>query len=427
MLGLTLILGGAALIGRGMSFPGALALLPVAGALMLIASGDDAIINRRVLTNRLAVFFGLISYPLYLWHWPLISFAYIIDHGHPLKAFLVLCLIALSILLAWLTWRFIERPLRFGGRRRRNTAVLAAGMIAAGAAGFGIWQTDGFPARYPLLPDLSVARINAAIGNGIFKPTPSMQERKVEGITVSRIGSGRHSVLFIGDSVIYQYGPRVQALLDQGRLDATVYFAVGPSCPPVPGVIRSGLFAFCNHLPRVAARLVAKQHIETVIIGANWAGYQTGDIDVSRDGTRLSMTSTAGIDAFYANLAAEVRAMIKAQREVYLVLAPVADARFNPQGMIVRSPVGFRVERGVLKGVPVDMLRAARAGIDGRLEAVASATGARVLDPLPDICGSGPICSAFFDRDHPKFADGLHLQPDFVEHHLLIFDHILTK
>ena len=427
ILGLALILGAAAWFNRTMPVPGILALAPVGGALALIAAGPAALVNRSVLSNRIAVFIGLISYPLYLWHWPLISFAYIIDNGRPLKPLLVLILLAISCLLAWLTQRLVERPLRFGRNRRRNTLILSLCMSAIAASGLAVWAGRGFPDRYPRLPALSVARINAAIGAGVFKPTPGMHTRKMDGIVVSRIGAGGAPVLFTGDSVIYQYGPRVQELLDQGRLHRTVYFAAGASCAPVPGVVRTGGFAFCNHLSAVAAALIAARHIGTIVIGAAWGGYQNPAIGIRRHGVLLRMGNPAGADAFYANLEDEIRRLVRADHRVYLVLTPAANGRFNPQEMITRSVLGFHVDRNVLKGVPVRLLRAGDGTINRRLRAVATAAGATILDPLQDVCGSGPVCYAFYGRGRPKFVDGLHLTPGFVAHHIRVFDSILTR
>lgn len=425
--GFALILGSALLINRSMAFPGGLALLPVAGCLMLLAAGPAALVNRSVLANRSAVFIGVISYPLYLWHWPFFSFAYIIDHGRALKAFLVLGLIATSVLLAWLTYRFVECPLRFGDNRRRNTAVLVVLMTAAGAAGLMTWSARGFPARYPAMPRLSVAGINAAIGDGIFKPTPSMRVRKEDGITISRIGSGRDRVLFTGDSVIYQYGPRVQQLLDEGRLQSTVYFVVGPSCAPVPDVMRDDDFAFCKNLISVATRLIDTKHIGTIVIGANWAGYQNSSIDIVRDGIRMEMSGGGAIAAFYANLQDEVARLVRTHHKVALVLDPVGNKVFNPQSMIRRSAVGFEINYDVVRGVPISALLAAVSTVDRRLTKIAAATGAQILNPIPDICGEGLVCSAFFGAGKPKFSDAVHLRPEFVAHHVKIFDRLLTN
>jgi peptidoglycan/LPS O-acetylase OafA/YrhL len=425
-LGLTLILGSAVSFDQSMPFPGALALLPVLGSILLLAAGPGALMNRTLLAARPAVFVGTISYPLYLWHWPLISYCYIIDRGHRLHVFLVLCLIAAAIVLAWATYRFVERPIRYGSAARRNALTLLAGVLTVSCAGIAAYSSGGFPARLGSLPDLTVAKINAAVDDGIFRPTRSMAVRKVDGITVASIGTGAGNVLFTGDSVVFQYGPRVQHLFDQGQLRHGVVFAVGPSCPPVPGIIRTGPFANCNHLQAVASAIVASQHIQTIILGANWGGYGVDYITIKRNNVTHNMASPAGITDFYANLEAAAAAYVATGKTVYLVLAPVSNPEFDPSLMVKRSAFGFAVNLDLRNGVPLSTLIGASALVNVRLTAIARRTGARTLDPLPDVCG-GASCSPFFDHGDPKFADGLHLRPGFVTTHITLFDPILTR
>ena len=127
-------------------FPGAWAAVPVAGAFLVIAAGQRAWLNRVLLANRVAVFFGLISFPLYLWHWPLLAFARIIEGGTPERGVRITAVLT-AILLATLTWRFIERPLRFGGNGKTKAIALAAVVAALGCAGYAAWRMGGLPAR----------------------------------------------------------------------------------------------------------------------------------------------------------------------------------------------------------------------------------------------------------------------------------------
>ncbi|MBQ6657204.1 MAG: acyltransferase [Ottowia sp.] len=133
-------------ITKATPFPGAWAAVPVAGAFLVIAAGQRAWLNRVVLGNRVAVFFGLISFPLYLWHWPLLAFARIIDGGKPASAVRVAAVLT-AIVLAWLTWRFIERPLRFGGHGKAKAIALAVVVAVLGSVGYLTWRVGGFPAR----------------------------------------------------------------------------------------------------------------------------------------------------------------------------------------------------------------------------------------------------------------------------------------
>ena len=133
-------------ITKATPFPGAWAAVPVAGAFLLIAAGQRAWLNRVVLGNRVAVFFGLISFPLYLWHWPLLAFARIIEGGTPARGVRIAAVLA-AILLAWLTWRFIERPLRFGGHGKVKAVALAITVAALGCAGYVTYRMYGLPNR----------------------------------------------------------------------------------------------------------------------------------------------------------------------------------------------------------------------------------------------------------------------------------------
>ncbi|MBS0639796.1 MAG: acyltransferase [Proteobacteria bacterium] len=130
-IGGALIGGAVLLLDNQKPFPGWRALLPTLGATLLIAAGPRAWVNRNLLSLRVAVFFGLISYPLYLWHWPILAFMKIdsgADISRPVRAAAVLAAVA----LAWATYRFIERPIRFGGHRTAKAGGLAVAMAAIG-------------------------------------------------------------------------------------------------------------------------------------------------------------------------------------------------------------------------------------------------------------------------------------------------------
>lgn len=128
------------------AFPGWWALFPVAGAYFIIAAGPNGWINREILSNKVLVWFGLISFPLYLWHWPLLSFSNIIK-AHNVSAYWRWISIGLSVLLAWLTYRFIEKPLRFAKNEKPVTIFLIGAMILMAAVGKVCQKQDGFTFR----------------------------------------------------------------------------------------------------------------------------------------------------------------------------------------------------------------------------------------------------------------------------------------
>jgi hypothetical protein len=150
-LGLLLLLG-AMLALPERNFPGWWALIPTAGAAMLVFSGHDVWINRTVLSNKALVFVGLISYPLYLWHWPILSFARL-TIAHSSNDLVRIGLIAAAFFLAWLTYEFVEKPIRFGHTRFPPRALAASlaglAMLVVTPLGLSTLVAKGLPGRFP--------------------------------------------------------------------------------------------------------------------------------------------------------------------------------------------------------------------------------------------------------------------------------------
>lgn len=122
-------------ITKDVSFPGIWAVIPVLGSILIIIAGPRAWINRRILSNKIVVWFGLISFPLYLWHWPILSFARVIESEVPSRTIRLLLLL-LSILLAWLTVKFVEKPFRYGDAKVKLKLVILSGSVLV-LAGIG--------------------------------------------------------------------------------------------------------------------------------------------------------------------------------------------------------------------------------------------------------------------------------------------------
>lgn len=143
--GLLLVIAAVALISRNLPYPGWRALLPVCGTSLIILAGPRAIANRFVLSNKALVFVGLISYPLYLWLWPLLSFGHIIESSQP-AAWVRAALLAVSFGLAFATYRYIEIPIRYGRRTWLIPAALTAALLGIGVMGYRIYDLKGIRA-----------------------------------------------------------------------------------------------------------------------------------------------------------------------------------------------------------------------------------------------------------------------------------------
>lgn len=152
LLGLGLIAVPCITYSEQMQFPGLAALPPCLGACFLIFAGThDRTLVGRILSSRVAVAIGLVSYSLYLWHWPLYVYARYVSWG-PLSPGVIAMLYVASFVLAWLSWRWIETPFRHGmgsigfGEALRIVAAAAVVLIVASVA---IQRGAGLPGRYP--------------------------------------------------------------------------------------------------------------------------------------------------------------------------------------------------------------------------------------------------------------------------------------
>jgi peptidoglycan/LPS O-acetylase OafA/YrhL len=146
VLGLFLIIIGFIFINEKLAFPGWWAVLPSVGAAILIMIQSNGLIHKKILSNQLLVWVGLISFPLYLWHWPLLSFARIIYSETPTVEVRFI-LVMISFILAWATFLCIEKPIRYSKSSRKIILGLVIGLLLVGITGHLINKNKGVPAR----------------------------------------------------------------------------------------------------------------------------------------------------------------------------------------------------------------------------------------------------------------------------------------
>lgn len=220
--GLLLILLALVIIDSHDPFPGAWALLPTLGAALLIHAGAQGGVNRQILSLRPMVWVGLISYPLYLWHWPLLTFARIIESEPPSLA-LRSGLVAASVLLAWLTYRLVERPVRARTRSSGLIWVLCLSMALLGIAGFVIKSAHGY--RHRLAGMMNADPTTMVLGEDRGKLLSACgipDAKKAHGLTYCLRSS--------------QQAPRY-AMLGDSKAEALFYGLVRESGPDLPWVL----------------------------------------------------------------------------------------------------------------------------------------------------------------------------------------------
>jgi peptidoglycan/LPS O-acetylase OafA/YrhL len=283
--GLLLIAAAILLLGHASRYPGWNALLPSVGAALLL-SAPGSLINRRVLAHPLMVFVGLISYPLYLWHWPLLSYLGIVRNGNanPVE---VAVAVALAVLLAWLTYRWIERPLR-----QWHLAVigLAGAMTVVAALALITVSADGFDFRFP--PDIRAIAAMPAKENSGFKTDCFLEDRAVSITERGRCvegGEGRLVAIW-GDSTAAALMPGFRHAQDTAKFRLGQLTAAG--CTPILKSRDVFIPKICEAQNDQAFDLIKASRPDVVVLHAMW-NPQSNDLARLRD--TLAALKQAGI------------------------------------------------------------------------------------------------------------------------------------
>jgi peptidoglycan/LPS O-acetylase OafA/YrhL len=412
LLGGLLLVCGFVLIRPQDPFPGWWALLPVAGAFLLIMAGPSALLNRLLLGRKLAVGIGLISYPLYLWHWPLLSFAYIVQGNKPSFAVRA-ALVAAAVALAVLTWRLLELPLRALPSRARAGA-LGAGMAVAVLVGVLV---NAGAVRERIEAHGAEVYLNAL--NDSEFPGPRFVPYRFNGVLFQKVASrGPGLTVFLGDSVVQQYGPFIEHAIgaDPAHLHSAL-FATAGNCPPIRHTfpLPKVRYAQCPLTVDAGYEFAARPEVDTVVIGAAWYGYFSGgahDLLFDDGATRLEFPDARAVESAYRSLAHGITALKQRGKRVFLLLQPPMGHAFDPRNMVTGSR--FDSIRPLTRIVPVqlDQFLADNAGPRARLAAIARDTGAELIDPTAYLCAANR-CPVLDAAGAPVYTDTMHMRPAY--------------
>jgi len=422
--GLLLIVASLLLVNRHLLFPGWWALLPTVGAFLLIAAGPDAWINQKILGNRTAVAIGLISYPLYLWHWPLLAFMHILYPGKAPPA-LIAGAVAMAFVLATLTYRFIELPIRKIPATPRLAIPLAASVALIGAVGY-----LGF--IHVLTP--------RSMAYGVARFTQPSEEKAFTGPHLENIAteSGRlmvqrgdvtKQIMFMGDSHMEQYYPRIDELIGSERVTTySAAFATLPGCIPIVGV-KENYHPRCGAEVDLAIQYAQRPEVEAIVISSNWYGYFVDPIDhysyyfQDQEYSGSLLLGTEGYERALASLQRMIGQFVSSGKKVYLLLQiPVGDA-MDPRHMVERDLRGLNFQANIPR-IEKAPLIAAYAPLVSRLKQIGQETGAILIDPMEELC-SADTCPVVTPTGEPTYRDPGHLRPSWVRSHVRYLDDIV--
>jgi len=429
-LGLVLMLLAIFGMNKNKSFPGWWALLPVAGTMLLIHAGAGAFINRWFLGHRFMVGIGLISYPLYLWHWPLLAFVRILHIGRP-SGWVLLVALGLSLVLAWLTYRLIEQPIRSRRHNRQIPAYLLLALMGVGIYGAIAYHSEGFAglrdpqqvmnAKAFIRMDETFTQDACLRKYAALNPHFCLIDDPSQAPTVALLGDSHAHHYFLGLSQYYR--SQNENLVAMGGLACAPFIDVESRKPGDEDKCRPTLNAIFDYV-------LQDSSIHTVIVSGRGPlyvnGHGYGEMDTKDWQIRFTpkprMTDTAAI--FGTAMTATLNRLLAAHKQVIFIIddpelgfdpKTCVDLRpYNPFHPGIRAPCAIdrrsydrrsaryrEVVRGVLKQFPQ----------------------VRVFDPTKYLCDDR-YCWAmhddkilYHDDNHLSYLGSEYLGRRFAEEH----------
>jgi peptidoglycan/LPS O-acetylase OafA/YrhL len=401
LAGLGIVLIGYAVLTYSNStvFPGLAALVPCLGAALVIHGAATEGPAGLLLRARPVAFVGLISYSLYLWHWPLIVFTRYFT-GHILSPMQGVLLVVASLVAAVVSWRFIEQPFRGPASRIARLPLFAvATTVIVAAVLFGGYVTNqqGLPGR---LPAAAREAYSATYDLSRFSSSDCSIDTNGSGPSLADVragklcqlgaaGNGPINFIVWGDSHSGAMAPAIdKAAADVGMRGLLTGHA---SCPPLPDVVLSRRndadTAQCASYNAAVRDLIAEKHIPVVFMVAYWPKY-VHDAELPNEGLYFDPSVPPPVEdhsTFIKTALDNTLAELKQQgKQTVLVMDVPEMGRFVPEALAKALMTGTTTDIA-----PPWSYVAARQALSRSILATSAATyGATVVDPLPTICAN---------------------------------------
>ena len=419
-LGVALLAWPIFLYARDTPFPGAAALPPCLGAWLIIhAVTAGPTLVGRWLAMRPMVWVGLISYSLYLWHWPIVVLVKYLNMGK-LNAQTTIVIVVASFAMGVLSFRLVERPFRGRQALLKRRGLFVAGALAGGGAivaGLTLTATAGLPQRFDAR---TLEMVRANVARETNNPNGSCENFRKDVRTIGDIalcpieaGSPR-KILFWGDSLIGAMQPLVGRLHGEGALGGRgALFTVSASCTPALRVNRSAQGYYCDAFTRLALQRARFADVDTVFIGfaTAWATVDGTLCETTADGCR-PLDRAEQRDMVLDDLLSITSTLRAAGKTVILSLPyPIYDLSV-PQMQIDATILGRGYQRLRDLGLARTLRRNDYPELRARIGAIAKITGARIFDPLASLCAER-ACT--YQRDGVSiYTDTIHVAVDAI-------------
>jgi peptidoglycan/LPS O-acetylase OafA/YrhL len=402
-------------------FPYFYALLPVAGA-AAITWVERPSLAGALLASPPLVLLGKISYSLYLWHWVAIALQRWLTLGASSEVGKLATVIA-CVPVAFISWRFIETPIRERRLLGSDRAIFAFGLTATALGalfGYAAYSSGGFPWR-----------ARAAL-SGFVAPTRSPRQHEcfddysrgtIRSCEIGSAGAAHTSFLVVGDSHALSLLPALDALA--ARHDLRGIFSGTSGCLPFLGAVpsRDPVSAErCTLLTEGALRTARELHLSQVILVARWNYYT----EIGPDGTFQAVLNShhhsISVGESRAVFSEQLRATVAAYRQIgatISVILQVPQQRVGPEALLYRRALPKLL--GGVDSRSVGTLDLAQHRLDQRYAEAAfrNFPGLQVVDLSAMLCERAGTCvmfhggqSLYFDDNHLSLLGAQYIEPE---------------
>lgn len=417
-LGLGLVLAATALAQPGPHFPGWQAVVPVAGTVLLLLNGRDDNRVNRLLSARVPVFVGLISYSLYLWHWPVFTLSSY-WRGEAMGPVETGFWLLVAVLLSVAAWAWIERPARKAladSTLLKGFAVMAVASVSVGA---WAWLSNGAPDRFG-----PPARTHIDASTSFFTDWSRCSVRAegpLKGIETCAVGpDGEPQVLFWGDSHLRALMGGVNRAALEVQTPGLVIWHAG--CPPLFGLGKTESAATVAQDERCLAAnqqildgLGAFSSARQIVLVGRWTYYASGSGFGVDEHNKIVLSAAPGFglaaqgqQALYEAAWDLTVQRLKPHFEQIHVLRQAPEMpRYDSRSVATKLAHGRATEETVAATLSVDAseLTGRFEQADRPLNRLSSEGAIRLIDPWPMLCT--PQCSVvhdgvsyYFDNNH---------------------------
>lgn len=389
-------------------FPGMNALLPCAGAALILYAGESgSSLTGKALSLKPVVFIGVISYSLYLWHWPLIVFFKFVTVAQAPTGRQDCALLFLSLVLAFLSFELVESPFR---RRpahsapKRTACVAFCASAALACVALVLTLSHGLPNRFDAKTQEILEKNDARKVDYDVLPQCGNFRKKINqasDVSFCQIGYSSRNILFWGDSHVQELYPLL-AEIQPALHGEGIVVAAAPGCTPTEHLNNSIPGYYCDAFNRFVLQRAMQGDIDTVFVAFYpWWDWEYGKTCIAENSlcVRLLSQQEAGRRVM-DEWTVEFRALKAKGKRVILALPFPTYDRSIPDFEIVSAIAGrlWTVS---------DPGERDSADMRSKFQDLATETGAELYDPREDLC-TGQQC--LYQVDSVSiYKDGVHI------------------